>query len=68
MAKGIARIELKKQRGKLCVITMGLTPRGQKFLKQQVILKATSTSDPKFKSQLAAAVEELMAQDTLPGL
>lgn len=60
MSHNVNTIQLKKERGHMVVTVIGRTPRGVKYLKQSVTLKATSPSDPGFKSELAAAVNTLV--------
>lgn len=60
MAMHPASIHLKRQRGKLTVFIKGKTPRGQSVMGLEIALEARSTSDPRFKAQLAAAVRTLM--------
>lgn len=62
MASGVATIRVRGKRGRMYVQAMGRTARGIKYVKDTVEINAKSTSDPNFKSELAAAVEKLMAQ------
>lgn len=59
MASGIGTVEVKRTHGKLTVQGLGQTPRGQRYIKKAIPLKAQDPSDPKFKEELAAAVEKL---------
>lgn len=61
MAKGIGTIAVKRQRGKLTVMGLGKTPRGQNFIKDSVEIHSPSTRSPDFKEKLSAAVEKLFA-------
>lgn len=61
MATKVGSVHVKRVRGKLIVYGMSQTPRGQRFIKKIVPLKATKIRSPEFKSELTAAVEELMA-------
>lgn len=61
MAKGIAQVQVKRQRGKLNVQALGETPRGQRYLKKSIAIDAPKMGDKKFKEQLPAAVEALFA-------
>lgn len=64
MTSGIATVHVKKARGKIIVEGEGRTPRGQKYLKGNIPLKASKMSDKDFKSELAAAVAELIPQSS----
>lgn len=59
MANGIASIEVKAKRGKITVIGMGQSVKGQKYIKDQKELTVHKTSDPKFKGELRTAVTEI---------
>lgn len=63
---GVVQVHLRRVRGKLVVQTKGQTPRGKSFLKQEITLPAKRTDSPTFKSDLTAAIEELLAQQELP--
>lgn len=54
-------IEIKKERGKLVVIGLGKTNRDQRYIRGRVPLTVESIADPKFKSEMAAAVEKINA-------
>lgn len=56
------QIEVRRSRGRLVVNGLGKTPRGQKFIAQQVKLESTSMDDPEFKDEMAAAVEEILGK------
>lgn len=60
MANGIASIHVRTQRKRITVTGMGQTNRGTKYIKNSVTLKATKMTDKNFKSELAAAVNELL--------
>ena len=60
MAKGIAQVHVRKTKGHMTVIAMGQTPRGQKYIKQSVPLKATEPIDKDFKSEMKTAVDEML--------
>lgn len=60
MPNNVNTIEMRKQRGHLTVTSIGRTPRGTKYLKQSIQLKATSPSDPDFKDELAVAVNTIV--------
>jgi hypothetical protein len=64
MGNGLASVEVKKVRGKLTVIGVGRTMRGRKYFKDSIPTKATRTSDPKFKGELATAVDQLFAESS----
>lgn len=55
-------INIKKSRGRMVVQALGRTPRGQKYVKGSKVLNATSIADPKFKEEMAAAVDELLGR------
>ena len=59
MATGIGTVEVRKRHGVMVVVALGRTPRGQKYIKKELKLKAKSSQDPKFKAELATAVAEL---------
>lgn len=59
MAKQAASIHIKRTRGKVYVMKMGQTPRGQRFLSATRVLECPSIGDPAFKKELAKAVMEL---------
>lgn len=61
MSKGIATIHVRKIHGKLGVLGMGKTSTGQKYIKANEEIEAPVMSDPKFKSEMATAVEKLLA-------
>lgn len=61
MANRIGAVHLRKQRGELAVYGLGQTPRGQTFIRKVVPIKATKMDDPKFKDELATAVEQMLA-------
>jgi hypothetical protein len=44
----------------------GQTPKGKRFIRQTTKLKAGSMADPDFKTQMALAVEGILAQGSLP--
>lgn len=66
MPAGIGTVEVKKQRGKIVVNGLGQTPRGQNFIRKQKALGVARISDPKFKSEMAAAVTELLSETPSP--
>lgn len=61
MAKGIGTVEIRVQHGKLTVVGLGKTPRGQRYIKESIPLEAKDMFDPNFKTELAEAVEKLFA-------
>lgn len=67
MTNGIATVELKRMRGKLTVIGNGRTPRGRKYIKHAIPIKATRTSDKLFKSQMEAAVIAMFEESPTEG-
>lgn len=66
MSHRIGSIEIRKSRKKLVVQGLGKTPRGTKFIRSTTALAVTEIDDKAFKSQMAAAVEGMLAQDVLP--
>ena len=66
MASEIGTIHVRMQRGKLTVQGDGRTGRGQRYIKQTIPLDVADMAAPKFKEQLATAVNEMFAQLPLP--
>ena len=60
MAAGIGTVEVKKVHGKMVVNGLGQTPRGQKFIRNAVVLEVADPADPKFKGELSTAVTQLL--------
>lgn len=60
MSNGIGTVEVRTARKKLIVQGLGKTPRGTKFIRKTEELAVTKISDPKFKGEMAAAVEKLL--------
>jgi len=60
MASGIATIHVRKSKGMMAVQGDGRTPRGQKYIKETIELTVKSTADPRFKAEMATAVEKLL--------
>lgn len=65
MANGIGQVHVRMQHGKVTVQGMGQTPRGQRYLKSNIPLEAPRLGSKKFKTQLAVAVKEMLAQQEL---
>ncbi len=63
MTSGIAAIHVKRQRGKVCVLGMGQTPRGQRYLAEIAVLSAERIEDLSFKAGLATAIKQIMAEE-----
>lgn len=59
MAKGIAQVVVRRQRGKLNVQGLGQTPRGQSYIKKSVVIEAATMADKNFKAELSDALKEL---------
>ena len=59
MAKEYASIQVKKQRGGFVVSGMGQTPRGTKYIRAKLPIKAKSILDPNFKKEVSQAVLDL---------
>lgn len=66
MSNGIGTVEVKRSRGKLVVQGLGRTARGTKFIRTTTELKAAKLSDKNFKSEMATAVDQMLAQEALP--
>lgn len=62
MAHGIAEVHVWVRRKKVQVVGFGKTNRGVKFIVANTPLAVTKTGDKRFKSELATAVEEMLAQ------
>lgn len=62
MSREAASIVVRKSRGLLVVQATGRTGRGQSFIKGHVLLSVKSMSDPKFKGELKAAVDQLLGR------
>lgn len=56
-------IEVKLERGRLVVKALGKTPSGRPYIKARKELAAHRIRDPKFKDEMAAAVEEILGSD-----
>lgn len=63
MANGIGTVQVKRERGKLVVQGLGATPRGQKYVKENVVLVAPHMSSPNFKGQLSTAVKQMLPEE-----
>lgn len=61
MAKRVASIEVRKQRGVMTVLFMGQSNRHQKYIQLSLPLKAIRIGDREFKTQLKTAVNETLA-------
>jgi hypothetical protein len=61
MTNRYAAIHVRKRKGQLEVVGMGQTARRQTYPKATEILAAKDPSDPKFKEELQAAVDKLLA-------
>lgn len=60
MTKGIGQVHCRGTRKRMNVIAMGQTAKGQRYIKKVLPLKAKKPSDPAFKQELAAAINELL--------
>jgi hypothetical protein len=58
-----ATVEIRRSRGDLVVTATGRTGKGQRYVKGVEVIKAQSTSDPNFKSELSAAVNKLFERE-----
>lgn len=61
----VSTVEVKMARGQVVIQANGRTPTGRKFIKASRPLKCQSISDPKFKAEMAAVVNELLESDSL---
>lgn len=61
MKKGVNIVQVRRQRGKVTVQTLGRTTRGTKFILDEAELECKSPADKDFKKELATAVEQLLA-------
>lgn len=61
MATGIAQVHVRRSRKKLQVFGMGVSNRGQKYIKASEGIAASDMADPKFKTDLKTAVDKLLA-------
>lgn len=61
MPTSVASIHVKVQGKKLTVLGMGQTNRGQKYIKKAIPIKVAKMSDEQFKTELAAAVNEILS-------
>jgi hypothetical protein len=59
MPKQYAEIHLKRERGKLVIVGLGQTGRGQKYPKGREVLPDAKMTDKKFKDDMKAAVGKL---------
>lgn len=57
MAIGIHSIQVRRERGKLTVVAIGKTPRGQSYIKHSLGMHASSMRDKEFKDEMSAIVE-----------
>lgn len=62
MAIQYSTIEVRKMRGKLVLVGLGQTERGQRYIKSQVPIGSTSMTSKDFKSKLASAMTELTGE------
>lgn len=60
MTTAAQQITTVKRRGRFLVQAIGRTPRGMKYIIQEVELTAKSTADPEFKTEQAAAISKLL--------
>lgn len=56
-------IEVRMHRGRVIIQAIGRNPKGQRYIKGTVALKVKTISDPNFKGQMSAAVQELLDRD-----
>lgn len=62
MPAGIGQVHVKKVRDVMVVVGRGQTPRGKAYIKKRTALSVKAPSDPKFKGQLAFAIEEMLEE------
>lgn len=65
MGNGIATVEVRVRRDHAYVLGMGRTPRGQRFIRQNIMLATSRIGSKEFKVQMGEAVKEMLAQETL---
>lgn len=56
-------VEITRKRGKLVMRLMNRTPRGTKYIKKELVMKAESMSDPSFKAEIATDLAKLVGSD-----
>jgi len=61
-----ASIEIKRQGGKTVVMGIGRTGRGTKYIKALETALVKSPADPKYKSEIVAAIAKLYAETPSP--
>jgi hypothetical protein len=59
----VSAIEVKRQRGRLVVVALGQTPRGQSFIKGIGVLNSREMTDESFKTDLAEAVKDILSRE-----
>lgn len=62
MAKQFYTMEVRKMRGKLVLVGLARTTRGQRYIKSQVPIESAGMGSKDFKGKLAAAVAELTGE------
>ena len=60
MANKYTSLHVRKQHGKLTLLGMGRTNRGQKYIKATEEFEVSSMADKKFKSELSAKIEQML--------
>ncbi len=58
-----AAVEIKEAGGKLFVLAIGRTTRGQRYIKDAKAISVQSMRDKKFKTEMAQAVKELLESE-----
>lgn len=66
MAHGIAEVHVRIRQKHVQVTGFGKTNTGQKYIAANKTLLVTKTGDKNFKTEMVAAVEDMLAQQSLP--
>lgn len=64
MREAVQQVQVRRQRGVLTVILFGRTGRGVKYIVGQQPIKAASTSDKEYKSEVAEATTKLLERES----
>lgn len=62
MANTFAAVEVRRMRGNLVLVGIARTPRGQRYIKAQVPIDASSMTDPDFKTKMIEAAKKLVGE------
>lgn len=63
MAERYGTIQVKRMRGRVVLMGMGKTGRGQRYIKRTVEIDVQNMRSKNFKGQLATAVDKLFNSD-----